>query len=113
MSFVPAPQQATSAILQNAAASNNKQISSSTPATATSGGAPEVADGELIFRLRTFDVFWVEKRALMYKDGITKVSKLTSFMDTVVAMYPNFLFTMTLLRTIRDARHLTRYRRRR
>merc|ERR1712086_655904 len=31
-----------------------------------------ISDQELIFKMRTFDVYWVEKKALMYKDGIDK-----------------------------------------
>lgn len=63
MSFVPAPQQAN-------AASNNApaQLTSSTTAPAA-----EVSDQELIFKQRTFDVYWVEKHALMYRDGFIKV----------------------------------------
>lgn len=26
-----------------------------------------------LFKMRTFDVFWVEKQALMYRDGFAKV----------------------------------------
>jgi hypothetical protein len=75
MSFVPAPQQASAAAnLNNAAflSSNNA------PFPITTGGAQPggeaVPDQELIFKIRTFDVYWVEKNALMYKDGIAKVS---------------------------------------
>jgi len=68
MSFVPAPQ----ASAANAASANNAQVIS------TSGAAPAAADGEadkdLLFKLRTFDVYWVEKSALMYRDGFDKVS---------------------------------------
>lgn len=32
----------------------------------------EQDDQDLLFKLRTFDVFWVEKNALMYKDGFAK-----------------------------------------
>lgn len=69
MSFVPAPQ----ASAANAASSsaNNAQV------TATSAAAPAaegVADMDLLFKLRTFDVYWVDKTALMYRDGFDKVS---------------------------------------
>lgn len=62
MSFVPAPQQA------NAAVTAVKQAPAAAPA----------ADGDNgnsfdIHKLRTFDVYWVEKKALMYKDGYAKV----------------------------------------
>lgn len=60
MSFVPAPQQANSA---------NASIVKDPNAAA----AAEVSDQELLFKMRTFDVYWVEKNALMYRDGIAKV----------------------------------------
>ena len=62
MSFVPAPQQANAA---------NKD------AVKTDPNAPpaEISDQDMIFKIRTFDVFWVEKHALMYKDGVSKVRK--------------------------------------
>ena len=68
MSFVPAPQQA------NAAGANNAP-SSNTPVNAinaAAAAAPE-SDQDLLFKLRTFDVYWVDKSALMYRDGIDKV----------------------------------------
>mmetsp|Transcript_13603 Transcript_13603/g.18673 ORF Transcript_13603/g.18673 Transcript_13603/m.18673 type:complete len:1255 (-) Transcript_13603:141-3905(-) len=71
MSFVPAPQQA--------AASSNAASSALTPAQAaaaakdpTSGEDTQISDAELMFKARTFDVYWVDKTALMYKDGIAK-----------------------------------------
>lgn len=69
MSFVPAPQQANAAGANNGP-TNNNAVSNSTAAVAA---APEPTDQELVFRLRTFDVYWVDKSALMYKDGIDKV----------------------------------------
>lgn len=30
-------------------------------------------DADLIFNIRTFDLYFVERSALMYKDGIAKV----------------------------------------
>ena len=65
MSFVPAPQQA------NAAGANNapNQVNTMTAASAAEGES----DKDLVFKLRTFDVYWVDKTALMYKDGIDKV----------------------------------------
>ena len=68
MSFVPAPQQA------NAAGANNAPTSNQVNATAPAAGEAE-NDRELVFKLRTFDVYWVDKSALMYKDGIDKVSQ--------------------------------------
>jgi ATP-dependent RNA helicase DDX60 len=90
MSFVPAPQQANAASHSNNAAaaaplSNNAPSASALAAagaSATAGGAAAAAaaaaaeplsDQELIFKMRTFDVYWVEKHALMYKDGYAKV----------------------------------------
>lgn len=66
MSFVPAPQQATAA-----STNNNAPVNASTPAA---NAEPPISDQELLFKIRTFDVFWVDKGALMYKDGIAKVS---------------------------------------
>lgn len=36
--------------------------------------APLGDDENFMFKQRTFDQFWVDKNALMYKDGIAKVS---------------------------------------
>lgn len=65
MSFVPAPQQANAAN-----AINNASINSTTAAVANAE-AP-ISDHDLKFKIRTFDVFWVDKTALMYRDGIAK-----------------------------------------
>lgn len=72
MSFVPAPQQANAAI---PAINNGVTATSSTnAATRVSASAGTDVDlNELMFKLRTFDVYWIEKKALMYKDGIAKV----------------------------------------
>lgn len=71
MSFVPAPQQASAA-----GANNNNAgpaVTSGVAALAAQvAAAPETSDAELVFKLRTFDQFWVEKKALMYRDGIAK-----------------------------------------
>lgn len=66
MSFVPAPQQANAAGVNNA--------SNTVSSTAAAGSAEPESDRDLLFKLRTFDVYWVDKEALMYKDGIDKVS---------------------------------------
>jgi len=63
MSFVPNPTQAN-------ASNQNAKVTNATGETGAP--APEVSDQELIFKMRTFDVFWVEKSALMYRDGIAK-----------------------------------------
>ena len=67
MSFVPVPQQA------NAASSSNI-TSNALSTTAAAPAAAEISDHELVFKIRTFDVYWVDKTALMYKDGYAKVS---------------------------------------
>lgn len=67
MSFVPAPQ----ASAANAASGNNAQVT--TPA-AVAPAADGETDKDLLFKIRTFDVYWVEKSALMCKDGFDKVS---------------------------------------
>ena len=79
MSFVPAPQAPSSSN-----ANNNGQVTKATGGStavtnASSSGAvtpepAEISDYDLLFKLRTFDVYWVEKKALMYKDGFDKVS---------------------------------------
>ena len=73
MSFVPAPQ----ASAANAASANNAQVT--TPAAAAPAADGELADKDLLFKIRTFDVYWVEKSALMCKDGFDKVSLLSQF----------------------------------
>eukprot|EP00980_Cylindrotheca_fusiformis_P018838 scaffold6276_cov138-Cylindrotheca_fusiformis.AAC.25 len=62
MSFVPAPQQA------NAAGVNNN-APTTVNSTVAAGAAEPESEKDLLFKLRTFDVYWVEKEALMYKDG--------------------------------------------
>ena len=74
MSFVPTPQQANAA----SPPSNNGVTSLTTsvggPAAAAAGTTPEASSDDLLFKMRTFDVFWVDKEALMYRDGIAKVN---------------------------------------
>jgi hypothetical protein len=75
MSFVPAPQQAIAA-----SANANVPAVKAAPAGAVAAAAaaePEATDQELLFKLRTFDVYWVDKTALMYRDGIAKVRHIT------------------------------------
>jgi hypothetical protein len=74
MSFVPAVQQANNAAAKpslNAAAATS--LTTAAAAAAAAADATEIDDKEVIFRIRTFDVFWVEKHALMNKDGYAKV----------------------------------------
>ena len=81
MSFVPAPQAPSSSNANNNG-QVTKAIGGSTAVTnASSSGAvtpepAEISDYDLLFKLRTFDVYWVEKKALMYKDGFDKVSAI-------------------------------------
>lgn len=68
MSFVPNPTQAN-------ASNNNAKVNTSGPgAAAAAAPNPEESEIDTVFKLRTFDVYWVEKHALMYKDGTTTVS---------------------------------------
>lgn len=64
MSFVPPPQKATAAPSTNGVVSNN-----------TADAVAEVTAGveDAFITSRTFDLYWVDKSALMYKDGIVKV----------------------------------------
>jgi hypothetical protein len=64
MSFVP-----NSTPQSNAASSTTTAVVSG-----VAGAAAEVTDSDYIFKIRTFDVYWVERSALMYRDGIQKVS---------------------------------------
>jgi superfamily II RNA helicase len=68
MSFVPAPQKATPA--GNASAQNGGNVTNS----AADAAVAEVTAGveDAFITSRTFDVYWVDKNALMYKDGIVK-----------------------------------------
>jgi ATP-dependent RNA helicase DDX60 len=71
MSFVPAPQQANAAVPPT----NNNGLTTLTSSAATAApAAVPLTDQDIIHKLRTFDVYWVEKKALMYKDGYAKVS---------------------------------------
>jgi hypothetical protein len=78
MSFVPAPQQAGASSSANA--SNN-----AAPPAASVTPTPEApSEGELTFKTRSYDVFWIEKHALMYKDGITKVGCLCFMFELLI-----------------------------
>lgn len=67
MSFVPPPQKAPPGTANGASVTNN---------AADAAGVAEVAAGmeDAFITSRTFDLYWVDKSALMYKDGIVKVS---------------------------------------
>ena len=74
MSFVPAPQKATTA----GSANSNGPTSAVTNVPPAAGEAAEAGGGEedAFITSRTFDLYWVDKSALMYKDGYVKVSLL-------------------------------------
>lgn len=78
MSFVPAPQQAN-------AAGNNNAPNAVNSTTAAAAADTEQTDKDLLFKLRTFDVYWVDKEALMYKDGIDKVRRNRVGISYIVA----------------------------
>ena len=54
MSFVPVPQQANAA-----GANSNNAVKSLETALAV-----DQSDAELLFKIRTFDVFWVDKKGV-------------------------------------------------
>ena len=66
MSFVPPPQKAPPGTANGASVTNN---------AADAAGVAEVTAGveDAFITSRTFDLYWVDKSALMYKDGIVKV----------------------------------------
>jgi ATP-dependent RNA helicase DDX60 len=70
MSFVPAPQQANVA---SANKSSNNEVAVKSNTAAAAAAEDPVNEDELIFKIRTFDVYWVDKYALMYKAGVDKV----------------------------------------
>ena len=77
MSFVPAPQQAGASTSAN---TNNATATAAAPSLAAAAAVTPTPEGssewELTFKTRSYDVFWIEKNALMYKDGITKVRRV-------------------------------------
>jgi hypothetical protein len=81
MSFVPAPQKATTAGAANAINGPTSAVNNVTSAAAE---AAEAGGGEDAFiTSRTFDLYWVDKTALMYKDGYVKVSNFIVFVLVV------------------------------
>lgn len=75
MSFVPTPQKANAAGNGTAAASGTPRggslgLSSAAVVSDSNNAIPEE---DSTFKARTFDVLWVDRTALMYKDGITKI----------------------------------------
>mmetsp|Transcript_46441 Transcript_46441/g.68628 ORF Transcript_46441/g.68628 Transcript_46441/m.68628 type:complete len:1259 (-) Transcript_46441:132-3908(-) len=71
MSFVPAPQQANAA--RNATSNlTAAQAAAAAKEASANDDAVGMSDSDILFKLRTFDVYWVDKAALMYRDGIAK-----------------------------------------
>ena len=70
MSFVPTPQKAT------AAGANATQNASTVTNPPAAGEAAETTGEDAFITSRTFDLYWVDKTALMYKDGYVKVRNL-------------------------------------
>ena len=75
MSFVPNPTQTNASSNNNSktAVSGAAGAAAASSSTNTDPNATAVESESDIFKLRTFDVYWVEKYALMYKDGYAKV----------------------------------------
>jgi hypothetical protein len=80
MSFVPAPQKASTAGTANA---SNQTVNGPTNAVnnvpPAAGEAVEkgvAGEEDAFITSRTFDLYWVDKTALMYRDGFVKVSLL-------------------------------------
>ncbi len=71
MSFVPAPQKATTA---GGANTNQNGASNVTNVQSAAEAVDNLALEEAFITSRTFDLHWVDKLALMYKDGYVKVS---------------------------------------
>jgi hypothetical protein len=76
MSFVPAPQASAANVAASANNNSNNAAVTSSTAAASAAAADGQSDADALFKLRTFDVYWVEKTALMYRDGIDKVSNI-------------------------------------
>jgi len=75
MSFVPVPQKATSSL----STFNNGPptgLNNVTPPAVAEAAAVEGGAEDAFITSRTFDLYWVDKTALMYKDGYIKVSEL-------------------------------------
>jgi hypothetical protein len=76
MSFVPAPQKASLSTFNNGPPTGLNNVTSSAVAEAAAAEKGGVEDA--FITSRTFDLYWVDKTALMYKDGYIKVSELLS-----------------------------------
>lgn len=72
MSFVPAPQKATTA--GGANTNSNGATNAVTNVNAAAEAVENLGLEDAFITSRTFDLHWVDKSALMYKDGYVKVS---------------------------------------
>jgi len=84
MSFVPTPQKAT------AAGANATQNASSVTNPPAAGEAAESTGEDAFITSRTFDLYWVDKTALMYKDGYVKVGLYFPFIVIQFASLSSF-----------------------
>jgi hypothetical protein len=87
MSFVPAPQKASTAGTANANNTVNGSTNAVNNVPSAAGEAAEKAAGaaageeDAFITSRTFDAYWVDKTALMYRDGFVKVRSINFFVD--------------------------------
>jgi len=85
MSFVPAPQKASTAGTANANNTVNGSTNAVNNVPSAAGEAAEKAaaaaggEEDAFITSRTFDVYWVDKTALMYRDGFVKVRMMFFF----------------------------------
>lgn len=63
-------------LVPNSTQANASKDGKSNHVTTANDAAAGEVDPDLLFKQRTFDVYWVDKYALMYKDGIAKVRSL-------------------------------------
>lgn len=72
MSFAPPPSKAPTASANATNANTANAVSNNVPPPAVEAEGEAVEDA--FITSRTFDLYWVDKTALMYKDGFVKVS---------------------------------------
>ena len=85
MSFVPTPQKAT------AAGANPTQNASTVNNSTAANEAAETTGENAFITSRTFDLYWVDKTALMYKDGYVKVRQIEMWLMFLIISHKNFL----------------------
>lgn len=81
MSFVPAPQKATAANANATAPNGPAPAVNSVPSAPAGEAGAEAGAEDAFITSRTFDLYWVDKTALMYKDGYVKVSTMDGFVE--------------------------------